>query len=457
MNATLRAGAPLLALLLTVGTAAAQEVPVEAGAAPPAAATEEAAPPAGGFRIGGEVKAHFRSSSEESVALAFPFPPSFIPPGQTQVFSRTVDAGKSLEFSTATLDASGELGGGVAAKAAVHFSDLYNRNPTSSDDRLRVREAWVRIGAKQEALQPIPGTSLYLLVGQAPRFSKQVIRRLESYGLWGTAVGRFENPQLQAGGSFGPNVYWRGSIGNGNPVFFRDTNALAGDNGTPERVPGAVRPIFESGFPILYDAKAQDVNLGGTFEYGGGIGLRAGDASLGIDVLGWYFEREMQEEARLRGTFYGGDLDLLKGAGFPLPFSGNDKRELGVNLEASVGGLHLFAQYVDQEIAALPRSGFEAEAAYLIQLNGLWAYRDAPVGNWIQAVVRFSTITNDFDAPREFPGPSVGWDWKKYDFGLRFGVVRDVDLTVEYAYHDARGRTRKFHPNELLATLRAGF
>jgi hypothetical protein len=457
MNANTRAGASLLAFLLLASVAGAQEEPVEAGAAaPPPAAADAPAPRR--FKLGGEVKTHFRSSSEESVVLGFPFPPSFIPPGQTQVFSRTVDAGKSFEFSAASLDAEGDLGGGVAVKASVHFSDLYNRNPTSSDDRLLVREAWIRIGDKYEVLQPMPGTSFYVLLGQAPRFSKQIIRRLESYGLWGTGVGRFENPQLQLGGSFGKNVYWRGSIGNGNPVFFRDVNALAGDNGTPERVPGSVRPIFQSGFPILYDAKAQDVSFTGKFEYGGGLGLRGGDASRGIDVLGWYFQREMQNEARLRGTFYGGDLDLLKGVAFPLPFSGNDKRELGVNLEASTGGLHVFAQYVDQEIAKLPRSGFEVEAAYLVSLNGLWAYKDAPVGNWIQAVVRYSQITNDFDAPFEYPGPSVDWDWKKYDFGLRFGLVRDVDLTVEYAYNDATGRDgAKFHPNELLATLRAGF
>jgi hypothetical protein len=457
MNATSRAGAPLLALLLLTGAAAAQEEPVEAGAAPPPPAEPDAAPSARRFRIGGEVKAHFRSSSAEEVQLRFPFPPSFIPPGQTAVFSRTVSEGPSFEVSTATLDAEGELGGGVAVKASIHFSDLYNRNPTSSDDRVFLREAWIRVGDKHEALQPQPGTSLYLLLGQAPRFSKQLVRRLESYGLWGTAVGRFENPQLQLGGSFGPNLYWRGSIGNGNPVFFRDVNALAGDNGTPERVPGAVRPIFESGFPILYDAKAQDVNFEGEFEYGGGLGLRVGDDSRSLDVLGWYFQREMQEEARIRGTFYGGDLDLLRGAGFPLPFSGNDKRELGVNLQARLGGLQVFGQYVDQEIAELPRSGFEVEVAYVISLNGLWAYRDAPVGNWLQPVVRFSKITNDFEAPPQYPGPSVGWDWTKYDFGLRFGLVRDVDLTVEYAYHDARGRTRTFRPNELLATLRAGF
>ncbi len=88
MNAT-RAGASLLVLLLLSSMAAAQEEPVEAGAAPPppeAAAEAAAEPAARRFRIGGEVKAHFRSSSAEEVQLRFPFPPSFIPPGQTAAF-----------------------------------------------------------------------------------------------------------------------------------------------------------------------------------------------------------------------------------------------------------------------------------------------------------------------------------------------------------------------------------
>ena len=52
----------------------------------------------------------------------------------------------------------------------------------------------------------------------------------------------------------------------------------------------------------------------------------------------------------------------------------------------------------------------------------------------------------------------MGWDWNKYDVGLRFGMVRDVDLTAEYALNERDGRDgRKVHPNELLMTLRAGF
>jgi hypothetical protein len=447
------AACALLALAPLAPRAGAQEVVAGEDQAPVA----EPEPSPRRFRIGGEVKVHFRDSQPEELRLNFPFPPSFIPPGQTEVFARTVAVGKSFEISTATLIAEGELGGGTAAKVEVHFSDLYNRNPTSSDDRVFVRQAWVRLGDKHESLQPQPGTSFYVLLGQAPRFSKQLTRRMESYGLWGTAVGRFEQPQLEAGGSFGQHVYWRGMIGNGNPVFFRDVNALAGDNGTPERVPGDVQPIHESGFPMLYDAKAADLNFQDRFELGGGLGVRFGDAEWGLDVLGWYFQREMEDAARIRGTFYEGDLDILRGVAFPLPFSGNDKHETGANLEGRIAGLRVFAQYVDQEIASLPRSGFEVEAAYIISLNGLFAYKDASVGNWIQPVFRYSSVSTDWETPREFPGQSVGWDWKKYDFGLRVGIVTGVDLTAEYALVKGIGRTRTFRPDEFLLTLRAAF
>ena len=256
----MRESAPMRTALL-IGLLAA---PAFAQTAPP---PEEAEEPARPFRLGGEAKLNFRNSAAVEVKDNFPFPPSFIPPGQTEVFLKTPHAGSSLEFSNLALIGEGDLTPGVTAKVQVHFLDLYNRNPTSSDDRVFVREAWVRLGRKYEALEGEPRTSFYVLAGMAPRYSKQLLRRLESYGLWGTAVGRFEEPQLQVGGAFGKNVYWRGSVASGNPLFFRDPNALAGDNGTPQRQPGQFRPfVFESGFPILYDAKAVEVNFSGKFQ-----------------------------------------------------------------------------------------------------------------------------------------------------------------------------------------------
>ena len=411
------------------------------------------------FHLGGEVKAHFRHSSFAENLVEFPFPASFLPPGETKVFERTVSKGDSFEVSTVTLLGEGDLAEGVSAKIEVRFSDLYNRNPTTSDDRILVRQAWVRLGRQDETLESSSGTSAYLLLGLAPRFSKQLVRRMESYGLWGTAVGRFEEPQLQVGGSVGGHVYWRALLANGNPLFFRDPNALAGDNGTPERVPGNVHPILESGFPILYDAKPADLNLQDRFEWGLGLGTRGGKSEgTAWDLLGWYFKRQMADTVPIRGTFYSGDIKLLKGVVIPLPFSGRDKKEYGLNLALRASGLRLFGQYVRQDIATLKRRGFEVEAAWVFDLHGLFLAGEDPVGNWIQPVIRVSSIDNLFEVPELFPGTSVGWDWKKYDLGVRFGIVRQVDLTLELSRNDATVSPGvKIHPDEFMVTLRAGF
>jgi hypothetical protein len=429
----------------------------------PAPAQEQQAPPEPerqSFRIGGEIKAGLRWSKNEHSMVFFPFPPNFLPANQSQVFMRTPEPGGSLEIQYLALVGEGEITSGVLARFEVRALDLYNRNPTSSDDRIFVRQAYVRFGDKPEPLDAAPGGHFYAQFGMAPRFTKQMVRHLESYGMWGTAVGRFEQPQLELGARLGGKAYLRGTLGSGNPLFFRDTNALAGDNGTPERQPGHVDPIYQSGFPILYDAKASGVvGMSGRFEWGAGIGARLGDADkAAADVLAWYFTRRLSERVRLAGTSYSGDLTLLRGNGVPLPFSGDRKKEWGVNVQARAKGVRLFGQYVDQDIARLRRRGVEVEAAWNVRLNGLFLVGESPFGNWIQPVFRFSWIDNLFEVPREYPGLSVGWDWKKYDFGLRFGLVRGVDLTAEYTLHWVdRGPVPSLPMDELLVTLRVGF
>jgi hypothetical protein len=445
----------LATLAFAASSAWAQKAKAPAPAPTPAAATADDEPRP--FRIGGEAKINFRSSRRVESIDEFPFPPSFLPPGQTQVFLRTVSPEPSLELSNVALIGEGDLTRGVAAKIDVHFLDLDNRNPTSSDDRILVREAWLRFGKAYDTLQPVADTSTYVLVGLAPRFTKPLTRRLESYGLWTTAVGRFENPQVQAGGTIKQHAYWHASVGSGNPVFIRDPNALAGDNGTPERVPGNVNPIYESGFPILYDAKPQDLNASGEFELGIGGGYRTTGEDWALDVMGWLFRRNMADTVRIRGTYYSGDLKLLRGVAFPLPFSGNDKIERGINVDARMGDLRLFGQYVDQEIANLPRRGVEIEGAYRVPLDGVFLVGETPVLNWVQPVLRLSTISNRFVAPREYPAPSIDWDWTKVDLGVRVGLTSHADVTVEYAINSAKTRTGTIHPNELLTTLRVGF
>ncbi len=430
-------------------------VPAAAQEAPPIEAQEALpAPDAASFRWSGELKLNFRETKDLTTSIFTPFPGAA---DRGRLVQRTADPGSSFELSTVNLRGEGEIVSGVSAKVEVHLLDLYNRNPTSSDDRIIVREAWLRIGDGPEPSRPGAGKG-YVLLGLAPRFSKQLVRRLDSYGLMGTAVGRFEQPQLQVGAAFLRHGYFRASVGNGNPLFMHDTNALAGDNGTPDRVPGSPDRVYETGFPIFYDAKPADVNFPGRFEWGGAIGARfERGESAGVDVMLWRFRRSLADGARIRGTKLLGDLDLLRGEGFPLPFSGRRKAEWGVNLQGTAGKFRLFGQYLEQDLAGLGRYGYEVELAFIHRLPGLFLIKESPFLNWVQPTVRLSFVDNQFDGPREYPALSVLWDWTKWDLGVRAGLLRGLDLTVEYSRQDAILPRRTIHPDEWLVTLRAGF
>ena len=224
------------------------------------------------IHVSAELKANGRWSEDDRFALSFPFPPDFVPVGQPNVALRTVSPGSSLEVSRALVNLDVELPRSISGHVQVGFINLYDRNPTSKDQTVDVREAWVLFGKKRGSLEPLPGSSLYLLVGKAPKLERQPFRRLESYGLVSTAFNRFNDLQLQVGGSLGTRVYFAAQLSNGNPMFMRDPNALAGDNGTD--MPPNPDPTLNSGFPILYDAEVEELAGDERFEYGGALGLR---------------------------------------------------------------------------------------------------------------------------------------------------------------------------------------
>jgi hypothetical protein len=176
------------------------------------------------------------------------------------------------------------------------------------------------------------------------------------------------------------------------------------------------------------------------------------DQRRGVDLLTFYYRTRLSEEARLNGTFYEGDLDLLDGAGgISLPVVGDRREEYGANLDLRLGGFSAFGQIVKEESAGLPRLGLEVEAGYTFALGD-----PADPGDLfpsIQPAVRFSRLENDFQAPRGFVAPSFAWDWDKLDLGLRVTIVRGLDLTLEYAHHDI-GASRKIRHDEALVTLR---
>jgi len=428
--------------------------------APAGLLAQAAAPPAQDeddfkIRVSAELKANGRWSEDDRFPLSFPFPPDFVPVGQPNVALRTVSPGSSLEVSRALVNFDVELPRSISGHVQVGFINLYDRNPTSKDQTVDVREAWVLFGKKRGSLEPLPGSSLYLLVGKAPKLERQPFRRLESYGIVSTAFNRFNDLQLQVGGSLGTRVYFAAQLSNGNPMFMRDPNALAGDNGT--EMPPDPDPALNSGFPILYDAEVEELAGDDRFEYGGALGLRllSAEQSRGIDVMGFYYHTRLSEAAKLRGTFYEGDLDILNGTGgLSLPISGDVREEFGANLDARVGGFSLFGQVVKQKAAGLPRLGFEVEAGYRFQLGDLADKNDLFPA--IQPAIRWSQIDNDFTAPRGFVAPTFFWDWSKLDVGLRITIIRKLDLTLEYAFHDITA-SRDIKHDEALATLRMVF
>jgi hypothetical protein len=412
------------------------------------------------LRWGFEAKAHYRDSERLRFPSPFPFPADFLPPGAQQAFLETVNPGQHVEVSVLTLVLDARWSEGLVARARIDAIDLYDRNPTSTGREVDVDELWIRFG--RDADEAGPGVGGYLLVGKFPAFERQDDRHLESYGLVATAFNRFPDIGVELGLDLGRNVYLRASATQGNPVFFRDPNALAGDNGTPDRDPGRganPQPDLASGFPILYDAKAQDLDFDGDFELGVGLGLRFGEpgGTRELNLLAWARERDLADRVPLDGTFYGGDLDLLDGpfTGASLPISGRRKREVGANLWLYLGGFSFFGQYVDQEIAGMDRRGWEGEVAWRFELPLVRAVGGRQLFPSLQPALRYSRLEPEFVGGGPFPAPSVRWPWTKIDYGLRLGIVEGIDLTAEYQDNEmtlASGARLTY--GELLATLR---
>jgi len=165
----------------------------------------------------------------------------------------------------------------------------------------------------------------------------------------------------------------------------------------------------------------------------------------------------MSQGGTIQGSAYGTDIDLLNGPldAFSFAIKNDRKREAGGNLWLYLGGFSFFAQYVDQDLAGLPRTGFEAEASWSFDLPLVWSLGGQQLFQTIAPAVRYSMLDNKFRNPPITPSPSFSWDWTKIDAGLRLGIVGATDLTVEYANNDfilASGAHR--NNNEYLATLR---
>ena len=186
--------------------------------APPAEAAEKP-----GIKFFGEVNFNFRNSTFEEYKINVAFPPSWWEEGDEGVYLRTVDPGSHYEMSDVELGFDVTFSDKWSGRVLIHVVDLYNRNPTSIDKDVFVREFWIRYGTEEQRYRPLKPWGGYVSVGKSDRFASQTVRHLESYGLWGTAVNRFEIPQVQLGLNLGGNFYvrapWRADqIGSPKPV-----------------------------------------------------------------------------------------------------------------------------------------------------------------------------------------------------------------------------------------------
>lgn len=382
---------------------------------------------------GFEVKGGYRDSEYKR------FPSPFAP---QSIFLETPDAGDSFELAVVSLFYKGTFKNNLSTKVKVDLIDKWDRNPTSTDREWDVDEAWIRWGPETEPGDPHEGFTTYAKLGKFPKFERQDDRHLESYGIVSTAFNRMEDVGLEVGFDLGRHFYLKSSLTQGNPVFIRDLNALAGDNGTPDRVRGQVTRI-QSGLPIFYDADVDKLDFDNP-EVGLGLGFRLNDESgrFGLDVLAWGYARDLADTVELHGTLYGGDLDTLTGPveiappgvnTIPIGLAGRDKREYGINVWLYAGGFSFFGQYVDQEMANLPRTAYEVELSYDWEMPYFELFGQQ-VFSFLAPAVRYSRLDPDFDTARH-PAVSAEWEWDKVDLGLRLGLISGLDLTLEWADH----------------------
>ena len=400
------------------------------------------------FDFGYEVKTHYRDSVDNQFPL-------ILPPGATL---RTVDPGENFEISTITLLSNVHYLDLLTLHAKVDFIDRYDRNSTSDDKDIDVDQLWLRLGheIKHGRIPEDDNRNVYFKLGKFEKFERQNDRHLESYGLVSTAFNRFEDQGIELGLDITPNVYIKGSWTSGNPVFLRDPNALAGDNGTSALLRGD--PELNSGIVVLYDAEVEDLEFNDdSMEYGLGLGYRYGNesATRTFDLFVYGYDRDLQREADLFGTHYGGDLDILDFRTIKVNGLDDDsKDEFGVSLWIYFDNISIFGQFVSQDIGGLDRKGWEVEISHKFYFPEIWTIFDYQFLADLTPVFRYSFLDPGFKGPPSFPAPSIFWEWEKIDVGFRIGLLPGLDFTLEYAVNEFERLGRDESNDEFLSTLR---
>ena len=381
------------------------------------------------FDLEVELQLGYRSS-EEASARTF----SDLPDGTTALTS--VEPGDHFEVSEFELEAQARWGRHVTAAVELSIIDLYDWNPTSENE-VDLNTAWLRFGQERLPGELAEGRGAYVKLGKFGKFERQDDRALVSYGLSSTAFNRIEDIGVEVGVDLHPNVYLKLSAMQGNDVFFRDPNALAGDTG--ELLLEADEAERGGGLGLIYDAETEDLDFD-EVELGAGLGFRFADASgqHAVDVLLWGYQRDLAPVGSSEDGELGRDLDLLTAlpGSEPLAVDGDRKEEIGLNIWLYSGAFSLFGQYVDADLAGLPRRAYEVELAYTFDLPARWATgRGQQILSTLTPAVRYSRQFNDFEHPAITLLPSLAWDWYKLDVGVSVALIEQLQTTVEYSFN----------------------
>jgi len=261
--------------------------------------------------FGVEVKVHYRDTEDARFAVNFPFVAENLPRDQNQGFLEAVEPGSHFDVGAVTLWYKGTWdeawGGGLATKVKIDLIDLHDRNPTSTADEWDIDEAWLRWGPETEPGEMHEGMTAYAKLGKFPKFERQDDRHLESYGLVSTAFNRMEDIGLEIGSDLGSVFYTKATFTEGNPLFLRDPNALAGDNGIPVLLTAFPDPELKSGIAIPYDADTslEDVSID-DHEIGFGLGVRLGEetGAWNHDILAFADRRDLADTRTFYGSIY---------------------------------------------------------------------------------------------------------------------------------------------------------
>lgn len=395
------------------------------------------------FRV--ETKIHYRSSDDNRF-------PTVFPPGSAL---ETVNAGNHFEISNIALSGKWQISENWLLRAKLDLIDLYDRNPTSSDREVDLDTFILRYGTRHTQGVLPEHIDFYAQIGKFGKFERQNDRRLETYGLVSTTFNRLEDSGLEFGIDLPSGLYAKFSYTTGSPLFFRDPNLLAGDNGVFDNPDEDIK----SGIPLLYDAEIEDFDLSENPETGFGLGYRwlSDSGAYRVNVMLFDYRRDLADSVDLNGTIYGGDLDLLVVEPHELPpgtisenvgvtLDGRRKEESGINVWLYLDRLAIFAQHVEQSIADLDRSGSEIEISY--------AFDNVPFFESIVPAIRYSELDADFSGPGAFPAPSIWWDWTKTDIGINFDLSKSLRITAEHTITDFIRGGKTEENNETLLTLR---